>query len=269
MQHLPLQVADVDDVEVDDADGPDAGRREVHRDRRSEAAGADAEHLAGLEPALSVHADFRQDEVAAVAPHFVGRQRGQGRRGDIDAAGDRRDDAHRIARLERRLILLQVADVLVVHVHVDEAPELALVREEVFPKPGELGGQAGEQLADGGAVKLDRIKFVGERAERRRDLDSDSHGSTLGWRRRTGHRDICWILELHQTYRTNCENVRTDAEVLDEAGALLKQCARPLVPIRGGLVPGVVVPEAGRPTSVGSWLTAWRDRDRAPFGGRS
>jgi hypothetical protein len=48
-------------------------------------------------------------------------------------AGDRRDDADRVARRHRRLFLLQVADILFVHVHVDEASQLALLVIEVRP----------------------------------------------------------------------------------------------------------------------------------------
>ena len=72
VEDLALQVAQVDDVEVDDADRADAGGGEIHRRRRPEAAGADAQHLRGLQRALPVHADFRQDQVPAVAPDFVG-----------------------------------------------------------------------------------------------------------------------------------------------------------------------------------------------------
>ncbi len=69
--NLPLQVAEVDDVEIDDAERADAGRGQIHRRRRSEAAGADAQHLRGLQLALTVHADLRQDQVPAVAPDLV------------------------------------------------------------------------------------------------------------------------------------------------------------------------------------------------------
>ena len=70
---LALQVAGVDDVEVDQAERADAGGGEVERERRAEAAGADAEDLGGLELLLAFHADLGQDEVARVAGDlFVG-----------------------------------------------------------------------------------------------------------------------------------------------------------------------------------------------------
>ena len=68
---MPLQVAHVDDVEVDNAERADAGGGEIHRRGRSQTARPDAQHLRRLELALPVHADFRQDQVPAVAPHFV------------------------------------------------------------------------------------------------------------------------------------------------------------------------------------------------------
>ena len=68
---LALQVAGVDDVEVDQAEGADAGRGEVEGERRTEPAGADAEDFGGLELLLALHADFGQDEVARVAGEFV------------------------------------------------------------------------------------------------------------------------------------------------------------------------------------------------------
>ena len=72
MQHLPLQVAEIHDVEIDDADAADAGRRQIHRGRRAEAARADAQHAARLQLALPVHADLRHDQVPAVALDLVG-----------------------------------------------------------------------------------------------------------------------------------------------------------------------------------------------------
>ena len=64
---LPLQVADVDAIEVDETERADAGGGEIQRRRRSETAGADAEHARRLQPPLPLHADFRQQQVAAVA----------------------------------------------------------------------------------------------------------------------------------------------------------------------------------------------------------
>ena len=67
MNDLALQVADVDHVEVDESDGPDARGREIHRRRRAQPACADAEHARGLQPLLAFYADLGQHQVAAVA----------------------------------------------------------------------------------------------------------------------------------------------------------------------------------------------------------
>ncbi len=75
---LALQVAGVDDVEVDQAEGADAGGGEIEGERRAEAAGADAEDARGFELLLALHAHFGQDEVARVAGEVVGGELGQG-----------------------------------------------------------------------------------------------------------------------------------------------------------------------------------------------
>ena len=183
VQQLPLQVAEVDDVEVDDADAADAGGGEVHRGRRPEPAGADAEHAARLEPPLPVHADLRHDQVTAVALDFVGVSVGSSSRrarhdltsafalgGRATSAGDGRHDAQRVARLHRRLLLLQVADVFVVQVHVDEVPQLALVGVEVLLQSVVPRRQVGQQFADGGAADFHGFLLVGERPQRGRDV---------------------------------------------------------------------------------------------------
>ena len=159
----------------------DAGGGEIHRARRAEAAGADAEHAAGLQPALPVDADLRHDEMPAVALDFVVGQLRQ-RRSDVRptvrierAARHRRDDAHRVAGRHRRLLLLQIPDVLVVHVDVDEAAQLALLVVQVRLQPRVLRRQVGEQLADGRAVGLDRVFLIGVRPERCRNQNFRRH----------------------------------------------------------------------------------------------
>jgi hypothetical protein len=71
---LPLEVAEIDNVEVDDPDPPDAGGGEVHRGRRTKAARPDTQHAPGLQAALPLDADLRHDQVPAVALDFVVRK---------------------------------------------------------------------------------------------------------------------------------------------------------------------------------------------------
>ena len=67
VEDLALQVRGVDLVHVDDADRADAGRGEVQRGRRAEAAGAEQEHLGVEQLGLALDADLGQQEVALVA----------------------------------------------------------------------------------------------------------------------------------------------------------------------------------------------------------
>ena len=78
VDHLALQVADVDHVVVDDPDRPDAGRREVLEHRRTETARADDEHPRVAQPALTVDPDLREQQVPRPALDL---RRGQGRSG--------------------------------------------------------------------------------------------------------------------------------------------------------------------------------------------
>ena len=68
---LALEVAEVDHVEIDDANPSDTGGGQIHRDRRAEPAGADAEHAGSLQLQLPLHADLRQDQMTAVASDLL------------------------------------------------------------------------------------------------------------------------------------------------------------------------------------------------------
>ena len=67
MDDLALQVADVDDVEVDETDGPDAGGGKVQRCRASEPAGPDQQRLRFQQLLLPGGSDLGDEQVAAVA----------------------------------------------------------------------------------------------------------------------------------------------------------------------------------------------------------
>ena len=75
VEHLALEVRQVHDVVVDDAERADARRGEVERGRRPEAPRADQEHLRAEQRLLPRLAHLRQHEVTAVALHLV---RGEG-----------------------------------------------------------------------------------------------------------------------------------------------------------------------------------------------
>ena len=76
MGDLPVQVGELDPVVVDDAERADAGRREIQRERRAEAAGADQQHPGLEQLGLADPADLRQHDVPGVAEHLLfGEQR--------------------------------------------------------------------------------------------------------------------------------------------------------------------------------------------------
>ena len=75
MDHLTLQVGEIDHVVVDHAEGADAGRRQVQRGRRAEPAGAEEQHLRVQQLELALEPDLRQQQVAGVATALLGRER--------------------------------------------------------------------------------------------------------------------------------------------------------------------------------------------------
>ena len=72
VDHLALQVREVDLVVVDDAERADAGRGEVERGRRAEAAGAEQQHLRVEQLLLALDADLGDQQVARVAVALLG-----------------------------------------------------------------------------------------------------------------------------------------------------------------------------------------------------
>ena len=70
---LALEVRQVDDVVVDDADRADARGGEVQRGRRAEPAGAEQQDLRVEQLLLALGADLGHEHVAAVALALLGR----------------------------------------------------------------------------------------------------------------------------------------------------------------------------------------------------
>src|SRR5690606_38530314 len=69
--NLPLEIGEINGVEVHNPDLPDAGGGEIHGDRGAQSTGADAQHAGGFNFLLARQTDFRQDQVTRVAPDFV------------------------------------------------------------------------------------------------------------------------------------------------------------------------------------------------------
>ncbi len=76
VDHLALEVRRVDDVVVDDPEGPDARGGEVEQRRGAQPAGPDDEDPGGTQPPLPVPAHLRQEEVPRVAGPLRGGQLG-------------------------------------------------------------------------------------------------------------------------------------------------------------------------------------------------
>jgi hypothetical protein len=72
-----LQVAAIDDVEVDDADGPDAGGREIQCGGRTESSGTDQQHARCAKLRLAFETDVWEGEVPRVPEQLLVGQHGQ------------------------------------------------------------------------------------------------------------------------------------------------------------------------------------------------
>src|SRR5215208_563036 len=74
VQHLALEVRDVDDVEVDEPERSHAGGGKIQRGRRAEATRADEQNARRLDALLTVEPDVGKDEMPAVAKQLFARQ---------------------------------------------------------------------------------------------------------------------------------------------------------------------------------------------------
>ena len=181
VQDLALQVADVDRVEVDDADLPDARQRQVHRDRRPEPSSADDEHARLHDLALTGGAHLGHDDVPRVAVHLLCCEgadvlswgRAVGGRILAGASRERGDDGHFVALVHLRLDALQRRDLLLVQVDVDVRGHLVAAAEDERTEAGELLVDVREDLAHVGALGLDVLAVSRHLAERRGNVDGD------------------------------------------------------------------------------------------------
>src|SRR4029077_18779688 len=70
VKNLPLQIGQIDIVEIDDAEGPDAGGCQIKRGRRSKSSGADAQDARSFESILTLGCNLGHYEVTRVALQF-------------------------------------------------------------------------------------------------------------------------------------------------------------------------------------------------------
>ena len=140
VDHLALQVGEIHHVEIDDADAPHARRGKVQAQRRAQSAGADQQHLRGLQLLLALHAHLGNDQVAAVAQNFVVGERRRSGGGAASAEPPAMEGTSEIVSPScgGGGVLAQVADVFVVQIHVDEAAHLAFVGEDLLAQVGDI-----------------------------------------------------------------------------------------------------------------------------------
>ena len=74
VEHLPLQVAGIHGIEIEQAQGAHAGGGQVLQHRAAQPAAAYYQHAGSFQPELAGQADFGQQQVAAVAGGFGGGQ---------------------------------------------------------------------------------------------------------------------------------------------------------------------------------------------------
>ncbi len=77
MNDLPLQIGQVDRVEIRQMQLPDTGGGQIQRHRRTETAKADNQHATVLELQLPVDVDVLQQNLPAVAQQFLIIQHGR------------------------------------------------------------------------------------------------------------------------------------------------------------------------------------------------
>src|SRR5712691_11129317 len=88
----------------------------------------------------------------------------------LGSAGDGWEDAHGVARVDPRLERAEIADVLVVHVEIDEAVQSPVRRHDRLGEAGKARLQIGEQLSQRAAPGLQYREAGDPRAHHRGHL---------------------------------------------------------------------------------------------------
>src|SRR2546423_886050 len=83
----------------------------------------------------------------------------------MSTAGYRRDNADFIAILQLRLLILEEANILFVHIDIDEAAHGPRIIEQAFLDAGIARLQFGESVADGLGIDFDQFFVVRQFAQ--------------------------------------------------------------------------------------------------------
>jgi hypothetical protein len=78
-------------------------------------------------------------------------------RSRLGAARNRRYDADNIVFLHGRLVLLEIADILIIQIDIHEAADLSFIGKEMPAQVAVLRSQAGQRLSHGFSLELYRI----------------------------------------------------------------------------------------------------------------
>src|SRR6266513_1822995 len=213
-RNLTLEIGEVDDIKVYQPEFAHARGRKVQAKWCAEPARADEQYLGVLQLELPLHANFRHDEVPAVAKNFFVRKARRRFCAGLRLCGcghcvslllqipirlggtisdrkflakfnaappgtatatlnipprDGRNNTDRVSIFRGRIFFRQVANVLIIHVYVDEAAQLAVFGEEMFAQFGEFRGQMAERFPDSPCTELGRVTLSRVGAKRRGD----------------------------------------------------------------------------------------------------
>ena len=91
------------------------------------------------------------------------------------AAGNGRNDADGIAVFGRRVLFREIANIFIIHVHIDKAAQPAVLGKKVLTQVGILGRETAERLADRSGIELRGITLPGLRAKRRWNHNFHGH----------------------------------------------------------------------------------------------
>src|SRR5215471_5039364 len=107
------------------------------------------------------------------------RSRAIGRADELAPPGDGRHDRDLVALLERGLVAVEEADVLLVHVDVDEAADLPALLDDALAEPGKLAVELVDHGAHRRRLGLHLGGALGHRPERCGNPDEYGHRSLL------------------------------------------------------------------------------------------
>jgi hypothetical protein len=71
VKNLPLEISDIDPVEIDKPEGSHTGRCKIERGRGTQTAGTNAQNARCLKPLLPFGSDFGHDQMPRIALQFA------------------------------------------------------------------------------------------------------------------------------------------------------------------------------------------------------